>query len=78
MTTQRPTVLEVNCETGQETIRPFTDEEMAQHEKDKNAYQAALAEREAAEKAKAEVKANALNKLAALGLTEEEANALIS
>ena len=76
MTTQRPTVLEVNCETGEEIIRPFTDEEMAQHQKDKTAYEAALAEREAAEIAKAETKSSALAKLTALGLTEEEAKAI--
>ena len=78
MTTQRPTVLEVNCETGEESIRPFTDEEMDQHEKDKAGYEAALAEREAAETAKAALKESAKAKLVSgQPLTPEEAATIV-
>jgi len=71
------TKLVVNCETGEQTIVPFTAEEVAQFEAEqqKNAeIQAAL---KAEELAKAEVKASALAKLAALGLNEDEAKAIL-
>jgi hypothetical protein len=74
----RPTKIEINCETGVETITEMTDEEIAQREKDVAMYEAEKAEREAEAQAKTEAKASALAKLEALGLTEEEANALIS
>lgn len=78
MTTDRPLAVEINCETGEQTIRPLTDEELAQREADQADYQVMVAAREAEAQAKAEAKASALAKLEALGLTEEEANALIS
>lgn len=55
----------------------MTEEEIAQREAD--AAQAAIeqAEREAEEQAKADAKASALAKLAALGLTEAEAQAIV-
>jgi hypothetical protein len=68
--------IEVNCETGEITEHDFTPEEIAQAEKD---MANSLAQRKAYEaemKAKAEAKASALAKLAALGLTEEEAQAI--
>jgi hypothetical protein len=75
-TSPRPTRLEVNCTTGEETIIELTDDEIAQQ-------QAWAAERLAAEEAanaeleaQAEAKASAIAKLAALGLTEEEAKAI--
>ena len=74
--TEALTVLEVNCETGEETVRPFTAEELAQRAKDVEAFAAKEAEREAEAQAKANAKAAAIAKLAALGLTEEEAKAL--
>ena len=73
---QRPTRLEVNCETGEQTIVELTDEEIAQREADAAAAAQAEAERIAAEEAKAAVKAAAEAKLAALGLTAEEIAAL--
>jgi DNA-binding transcriptional regulator YhcF (GntR family) len=77
-TAQRPTRLEVNCTTGEETIIELTDEEIAAQ----RAYaEARLAEDKArleAEEAKAAAKASAIAKLAALGLTEDEAAALAS
>jgi hypothetical protein len=75
-TEERPKHHIVNCETGETTIVDFTDEEIAQYavmaEQDKEER----AIREAETLAKAEAKASALVKLAALGLTEEEAAAL--
>jgi hypothetical protein len=73
-----PTKIEFNCETGVETITEMTDEEIAQRKKDVAMYEAEKSEREAVAQAKAEAKASALAKLEALGLTEEEATALIS
>ena len=60
-----------------ESIIPLTEEEIAQREAD--AAQAAIeqAEREAEEQAKADAKASALAKLEALGLTEDEALAIV-
>ena len=73
-----PIAIEVNCETGDVTERPLTAEEIAQREADAAAAAAAAeAERVAEEEAKAAAKASAIAKLAALGLTEEEAAALV-
>jgi hypothetical protein len=67
----------INCETGEQQILPLTAEEIAQREADAAAYAIAEAERIAAAEAKAAAKASGLAKLIALGLTEDEANALI-
>ena len=72
-----PIAIEVNCETGDVTERPLTAEEIAQREADAAAAAAAEAERVAAEEAKAAAKASALAKLEALGLTADEAAALL-
>jgi DNA-binding transcriptional regulator YhcF (GntR family) len=72
----RPTRIEVNCETGVETIIELTDAEIAQMEADAAAYAAKQAEEEAAKAAAEEAKASAQAKLAALGLTAEEIAAL--
>ena len=69
-----PTRIEINCETGIETIIELTDEEVAEME-----AQAAQAEsdrlaREAEAAAKLEAKQAVLAKL---GLTDEEAQALL-
>jgi hypothetical protein len=74
--TETLTVHEVNCETGEETVRPFTAEELAQRAKDVEAFATKEAEREAEAQAQADAKASALAKLTALGLTEEEAKAI--
>jgi len=74
----RPTRLEVNCTTGEQTIIDLTDEEIAQMEVDRANAEADRAAREAEAEAKAAAKASALAKLAALGLTEEEAAAITS
>lgn len=65
-----------DCSTGLTEEVELTAEEIAQREADNAALMARLEEREAEEQAKAEAKTSALAKLAALGLTEEEANAI--
>lgn len=74
--TDRPTKLIVDCSTGEQTVEFLTDEEIAQLEIDRANWEAERAAAEAAAAAKAEAKASALAKLAALGLTEEEAAAI--
>jgi hypothetical protein len=72
------TAMEVNCATGQTTIRPLTAEEIAQREADAAAYAARKAEEDAAAEAKAQLKASAKNKLiAGEPLTAEEAEVLV-
>jgi hypothetical protein len=72
----RPTRIEVNCETGVETIIELTDAEIAQMEADAAAWAVRKAEEDAKAAAEAEAKASAQAKLAALGLTPEEISAL--
>jgi hypothetical protein len=73
MATDTPTKVIVDCSTGEETILPLTAEEISQLEADRVKAEADRATAEAEAQAKAEAKASALAKLAALGLTEEEA-----
>jgi hypothetical protein len=73
----KPTKLIVDCSTGEQTVVELTDEEIAQMEADRVAAEAQRAEQEAAEAAKAAAKASALAKLAELGLTLDEAKAVI-
>ena len=70
--------IELNCETGEEIIIPLTDEEIAEAKIAEAQAKAYKAQQEAEAQAKAEAKVSALAKLEALGLTEEEAAALIS
>ena len=70
------TALEINCTTGEETLRPFTKEEIAAHNEMSAEMAKINAEQEAEVQAKAELKASALAKLAELGLTEDEAKAI--
>ena len=72
----RPTRIEINCETGVESVIELTDAEIAQMETDRVAAEAQRAEQEAADQAAADAKASAQAKLAALGLTAEEIAAL--
>ena len=65
----------VDCSTGEQQVLPLTAEEIAQREADAAAFAAEQAAREAA--AAAEAKASGIAKLLALGLTQEEADALI-
>jgi hypothetical protein len=72
----RPTRLEINCETGIESIIELTDAEIAQMEADVAEAAARQHEEEVKAAAVAEAKASAETKLAALGLTTEEIAAL--
>lgn len=71
------TKIVVDCATGQTQVLPLTEEEIAQREADALAAQTAEAERIAAEEAAAAAKTSAIAKLTALGLTEDEALAII-
>lgn len=71
------TKIVINCETKEETIVPLTAEEIAQREANAAAFAVAEAERIAAAEAAAEAKASGIAKLLALGLTQDEANALV-
>ncbi len=68
--------LVINCETGEQTVVPLTPEELAERETMRIQAEADQAQREADELAKAEAKASAESKLAALGLTVDELKAL--
>jgi hypothetical protein len=72
------TKLVVDCSTGITTEVELTAEEIAQREADAAAWAVELAEREVEATAKAEAKASAVAKLAALGLTEGEVAALLA
>jgi uncharacterized membrane protein YqiK len=71
-----PTVVEINCETGEVTERPFTEAELAQREVEIAKFAEIKAAEEAAEAVKAAAKASAEAKLASLGLTTDEIAAL--
>jgi hypothetical protein len=71
----RPTRLEINCETGEESIIELTDAEISQMEAD--AATAAAAAHEAETKAAADAEAKAAL-LAKLGITEDEAKLLLA
>lgn len=75
--TETITKLVINCETGEQNLVPLTAEELAQREADDVAWAAEKAAREAADQATAAAKASGIAKLLALGLTEDEANALV-
>ena len=76
--TTRPTRIEINCETGVESIIELTDAEVAQMEADRVAAEARKAEEDAAAKALADLKASAKAKLiAGQALTAEEADTLV-
>jgi len=70
-----PTKLIINCETGEQTEVELTAEEIAQREVDAKAYEADKKAKDAELVAQAEVKAAVLKRL---GLTENEAKALLS
>jgi hypothetical protein len=71
-----PTKLVVDCSTGVTTEVELTAEEVAEREVRQAEYLALKEQELLAAQAKAEAKASALVKLAALGLTEEEAAAI--
>lgn len=67
----------VDGETGEEQVRKLTATEAAAFEADRESLAAAEAERQAAIAAKESSRQSAIEKLAALGLTEQEAEAVI-
>jgi len=73
--TEVPIKIEVNCATGIAVEVPLTAEEIAQREVDAAAAEADRVAKEAADAAKATDKAALLAKL---GITEEEAQLLLS
>ncbi len=72
----RPTRVEINCETGEETIIELTDAEIAELEAAAAQAEADRLAAEAEAQAKAAAKAAAEAKLAALGLTADDLKAL--
>ena len=73
-----PTRIEINCETGVESIIELTDAEVAQMEADRVEAEARKAEEDAAAQALADLKASAKAKLVAgQPLTAEEADTLV-
>lgn len=70
-------VTEIDCLTGEVVERDFTEEELAQRAADLAAFEEAEEARVAQEEAKTAAKASAVEKLAVLGLTEEEVKALL-
>lgn len=76
-TMERPTKLIVDCSTGEQTVVPLTDEEIAEREALAAQGEAFKAAEEAAATAKAEALVSARTKLAALGLTETEIDAMV-
>ena len=71
------TRVEINCETGEQTIIPLTAEEIAQMEADRIAFEEAQAAAQAEADAKEAARQSGIAKLMVLGLTEEEAQALV-
>jgi len=71
------TVAEINCSTGQETIRPLTQSEIEQYQIDQANSLAWEQERQEKAQRSLEIKQSALSKLSALGLTEEEAKSIV-
>lgn len=76
MATDTLTKVIVDCSTGKQTVLPLTADEIADLEVARVEAEAQRAAAEAEAEAKAETKASALAKLAALGLSEEEAAAI--
>jgi ubiquinone biosynthesis protein Coq4 len=74
--TDTPKKIVVNCETGITEEIELTAEEIAQLESDRATAEAERLERELQEAAKTAARESALAKLAALGLTDDEIQAL--
>jgi hypothetical protein len=70
------TKLVIDCSTGVATEVELTEEELAQRETDRKAFEKAEKARKAAEAEQAALQASANAKLEALGLTPEEIAAL--
>jgi len=71
------TKLVIDCETGEQTVVPLTEEELAERELMQLEAIAEQEQREADAAAKEAAKASAIAKLAALGLSDTEISALL-
>jgi hypothetical protein len=71
------TVVEVNCETGEQTVRPMTEQEIADIEASRAASEAARAVQAAAAAEAQALRDSAFAKLQALGLTDAEISAIL-
>jgi signal transduction protein with GAF and PtsI domain len=71
------TKLVIDCETGEQHVVPLTEEELAERELMRLQAEAEQAARDLAEQEKAAAKQSAIEKLAALGLTEDEISAVL-
>jgi hypothetical protein len=78
VTDEVPMVLEVNCATGEQTMRPMTVAELEQREVDRLAAEAAEAERVAAAEAAAAALASARQELLDMGLSEGAVDAIMA
>ena len=78
VTDEVPMVLEVNCATGEQTMRPMSEAELEQREADRLAAEAAEAERVAAEEAAAAALAAARQELRDVGLSEGAIDAIMA
>jgi hypothetical protein len=67
----------VNCATGEQEILQLTEQEIIEREAHIALVEAREAQLKTAADARAAAKASGIAKLLALGLTEEEANALV-
>lgn len=67
----------VDCSTGEQSIVPLTAEEIAQMEANRIASEEQQAAAQAEAEAKEAARQSGIEKLMALGLSEEEANALV-
>ena len=73
----RPMVIIKDLSTGESVEREMNDAEYEQHLKDIADAEERYAQAQAEEEAKAELKSSAIAKLTSLGLTEQEALAII-
>jgi hypothetical protein len=73
---ETPMKVVVDCSTGESVTIPLSEDELAQREVDRIAYEAQEAERLAEQEAKEKAEASAIAKLTKLGLTADEISAL--
>jgi hypothetical protein len=76
-TPEVPKVVEIDCSTGVETVRDMTAEELEAQEAMRAEFEARQAAELEAKEAEEALKASAREKFAALGLTEDEVNAIV-
>lgn len=76
-TPETPKVVEIDCSTGVETVRDMTAEELEAQEAMRAEFEARQAAELEAKEAEEALKASAREKFAALGLTEDEVNAIV-